>query len=389
MGMAIFASCSDSNQPDDPKPVGQSHTLLFYFMGNETGLTDFMDDNILDIRTAATKIVSEDQHIAIFYDNGSKTQLTEYVKNEEGRTVEKVIHQYINTSNCIKPEFIADVLQMVKDSCATDTYSIVFSSHGGGWVPSSIFDGYLADASTQSALTASPFYCGQDGELFLEIPDMAEALDMSGIHFDYILFDACYMSSIEALYELRENADYIIASPVEVLAYGFPYKDILPMLFTDNHSLEDVCKAYIDSYQSLTGNDQSAVIALTDCSKLDALADATKAILASAGSVDASKIQGYEGFTPNLYYDFEQYAQQLYGGELAAEFKAAMDAAFPYSAHTAQFYTVYGPNAGLISLPSSCGVSCYIPDPTSSKSHIKDANAAYLETSWAKAIGLK
>ena len=40
---------------------------------------------------------------------------------------------------------------------------------------------------------------------------------------EYILFDDCYMSSIEVAYELKDVADYLIASTCEVMAYGMPY----------------------------------------------------------------------------------------------------------------------------------------------------------------------
>ncbi len=389
LGMAIFASCENTNEP---KPI-DGHTIVFYMMGNSTGLTKFMDNNILALRGVANEVVSENNHIVIFYDRGDVTRLTEIVI-EDGRTKEREIKTYLNTTNCIDPVFMSDVFKLIDEKYQSDSYGVVFSSHGGGWVPSNIFDEYLAEnrpSSTQSTPEASPLYCGQDGMDFLEITDMANALDMSGLHFDYILFDACYMSSVEALYDLRNNADYIIASPCEVLADGFPYKSIIPMLFTEGHMLQSVCKAYVDHYQALSGENQSAAIALTDCSKLEALAEATKTIIANAGSnpVVASEIQGYEGFSPNLYYDFEQYAEQLCGGELTARFKAAMNAAFPYSAHTAQFYSVYGEKAALIDLPRSCGVTCYVADETSSKTCVRNAYEALLQTAWAKAVGLK
>ena len=35
---------------------------------------------------------------------------------------------------------------------------------------------------------------------------------------EFILFDACLMSSIEVLYDLRDKAKYVIASPAELPA---------------------------------------------------------------------------------------------------------------------------------------------------------------------------
>ena len=62
----------------------------------------------------------------------------------------------------------------------------------------------------------------------MDISELAAAIDGSGVRFDYLLFDACFMSSVEALYDLRRAADYIVASPCEVMAHGFPYTTSTP-----------------------------------------------------------------------------------------------------------------------------------------------------------------
>ncbi len=390
LGLAIFASCS-GNEQSEPS---EGHTLIFYMMGDGTGLTSFMDKNIITLRSVAKDVPPENNHIVVYYDRGDIARLFE-IKLEDGRSKEIDIKKYLNTTNSADPQFMSEVFMLIDETFNSDSYGVVFSSHGGGWVPSDIFDGYLLEnmpSSVQNTPEAAPFYCGQDGLYYMEIPDMAKAINMAGLHFDYILFDACYMSSVEAMYDLRNCTDYIIASPCEVLADGFPYTSIIPMLFTKTHMLQSVCQAYVDHYQAKTDKaDQSAAIALTDCSKLDALAEATRDIISNAGSnnVVASNIQGYDGFQPNLYYDFEQYAEQLCGGELTADFKAAMIAAFPFSAHTPQFFTVYDYEDGIVDLPRSCGVSCYVVDETSSKTCVRNTYQALLETNWAKAVGLK
>ncbi len=358
-------------------------------MGNGTGLTGSMDFNLMALRGIANEVISETNHIVVFYDRGDVTHLYEIVK-ENGRIKEKEIRKYPNTDNCVDPQFMSDVFKLVDETYRSDSYGAVFSSHGGGWVPSYIFDEYIMEnipSGAQNAPEASPFYCGQDGLIYMDIPDMAEALEMSGVHFDYILFDACYMSSIEALYDLRHCTDYIIASPCEVLADGFPYQEIIPMLFTEGHMLQSACQAYIDHYQAKTGNDQSAVIALTDCSKLEALAEEVFKVNTYDGGpgFDNSDIQGYEGFTTHLFFDLEHYCDLRTDGHLTDEFRAALNAAIPYSGHTDQFYTVYAMEAGLIPITRSCGISCFVWTPESAAS--TNANKEYKKTEWAKAIG--
>ena len=89
---------------------------------------------------------------------------------------------------------------------------------------------------------------GQDGKNnFMEINDLASAL--SKYHFDFILFDACYMSCAEVAYAFRECADYIIGSPTEILANGFPYQSIMGDMF--KKEADEMCIR--DRSNSMTG----------------------------------------------------------------------------------------------------------------------------------------
>lgn len=356
--------------PDTPTEAKKTHTLLLYFMGNETGLTSDMDKNITKILTAAieNKIVNDSNHIAIFYDRGDFTRLTKIEKDAStGRTKQVTIEEYNKMESCLTPTFISNVLATVKKELPADTYGLVVSSHGGGWVPSSTYDEHIKTR-----------FIGQDGDDWLEVPQLAEGL--KDTHFDYILFDACFMASVEALYDLRSTADYIIASPTEVLGTGFPYATVLPLLFTTDHSLKGVCEAYMKAYEN-----SSATVSLTDCSQLDALATAMKTVLTSVDekTVSTSGIQGYEGFNPHLYFDLLQYVEALVGtsGSTYTTFKNALDKAVVFESHTSSFQSALGPNAGTISLPRSCGLSCYVYDASR-----PDTHTAFLQTNWAKAV---
>jgi len=103
----------------------------------------------------------------------------------------------------------------------------------------------------------------------MEIKDLKYSL--SDLKFEYILFDACYMSSIEVLYEMRNNSRYILASPSEVISYGFPYEKIANRLFGNISDLKIICNEYVNFYESLEYKYQSANVALIDLSKLSEL----------------------------------------------------------------------------------------------------------------------
>lgn len=377
--LAISCGGDDPTTPSpDPDPDPQperSHTLIVYMMGGDNGLETFMDNNLGKIMSAADAI-PDDGHIAIFYDRGNYTRLTELIV-DNGIPKQRVIEEYNISQSTVDPQFMAGVLDKIRQTMPAESYGLVLSSHGGGWVPSDIFDLYLNQGqSTSAAPRPAPRFFGQDGYDCMEIPDLVKAL--SGMHFDYILFDACFMASVEALYDLRQTADRIIASPAEVMGSGFPYKEIIPLLFTPDHSLPEVCKTFMSLYRN-----DSGTISLFDCSKLEALAQSMKSVMAVGHSpADVSSIQGYEGFDPHLYFDLEQYVESMnVGAQLLADFRKSLSAAVIWHDNTPTFYSDYG-SRGTIALPRSCGVTCHVPHDSYPQTH-----AAYLETAWAKAVG--
>jgi len=366
-------SSDDSGDNGGKRPSDESHTLIIYMMG-DNGLETFMDTNLGKIMSAVDK-VPDGGRIALFYDRGNYTRLAE-LKMENGRAVQRVIEEYPTSAVSTDPAFMGGVIERVRSEMPADSYGLILSSHGGGWVPSEIFDIYMLGRQPQQA--AAPRFFGQDGDDCMEIGELVEALDNPGIgRFDYIIFDACFMSSVEALYDLRRSAEYIVASPAEILGDGFPYRNIVPMLFERGHSLENVCRSFMNLYR-----DRSGTIALVDCDALEGLAKSMRRITAAAsGTPDTSAVQAYEGFPSHLYFDLEQYAEALTSDEaLRADFRRALAAAVIYTDHTPTFYTDYG-SKGDIDLPRSCGVTCHIE-----RSDFPETHAAWLETAWAGAV---
>lgn len=67
-------------------------------------------------------------------------------------------------------------------------------------------------------------------------------------HLNFLLFDACFMQSVEVAYELKAHADYIIGSPTEIPAPGVPYQKVVPAMFANDASAAGIAKAYFEFY---------------------------------------------------------------------------------------------------------------------------------------------
>ena len=361
--------------PDEqqPQPLTESHTLMIIMQGNN-GLAEFMDSNLQRIITAYYDVPTDVGRILIFYDRGNYTRLTELYM-DDGMAKQRLIEEYPTSTSTVDKEFLAGVINRMKEVAPADSYGLIMSSHGGGWVPADLYDVYLLGEDSRAA--ARPLFYGQDDYDCMEIPDLVDALDQT--RFKYIIFDACFMGNVEGLYDMRNAADYIIASPTEILGAGFPYENFLPLLFErTDHKLKEVCEAYMEYYR-----DTSGTIALIDCSKMDALAEAMRGVYAEAKSVDVSLVQAYDNFLYHLYFDLGDYVKQVATGDTLERFNAALRDVVVYSGYTDTFFTVTGEDDAYIPIEEYSGLSCYILQ----EDDCPNTAAAWRDTAWAKAVG--
>ena len=64
------------------------------------------------------------------------------------------------------------------------------------------------------------------------------------------------MANIETLYDLRRSADYIVASPCEVMGIGFPYDQFVPALLSDADAaskMRQTCENFYAYYAAQSG----------------------------------------------------------------------------------------------------------------------------------------
>ena len=198
---------------------------------------------------------------------------------------------------------------------------------------------------------------------YLNISDIAAILSEFP-RFDFILFDACYMASVECTYELRNKAEYILASPTETMADGWPYEEMMPQLFATDLQLEKVGETFYNHY--LNNTYPYATVSLTKTSELDNLKSAIHDILADKTesdiySLDPKNMQRLEYLyrSPGMLYDFNDYIKQLATAEQYDRFISCLDKAVVYKAHTPKSY--YAAIGNALPIKSYCGLTIFVP----------------------------
>ena len=99
-------------------------------------------------------------------------------------------------------EGLSKLLDLAKGEVATPQFATVIGCHGDAWIP---------------AKDVKRSFGGAEIESRIDISTLRDALKKSNLTAEYILFDDCYMSSVEVAYELREVCRHLIASPAEAI----------------------------------------------------------------------------------------------------------------------------------------------------------------------------
>lgn len=340
-----------------------TQTLLFYFFG--TSLDRYFKTNIQDAAAAIAEgaIGTNNRVLFLIQDEKHEAHYGELCYDPiNKKCVERHIEDITLDGALITPEQIGQNIARIAEIAPAERYGIIFAGHGQGWIPREALNdnGGISAFSTsygmwEQALGAEVTRLGMpetrafgEKNVQVNITELAQGIDLSGISLDYILFDACFMSNVEAIYDLRNCADYIIASPCEIMGRGFPYHRTLPHLFTDNGATSDLdaaAKSYYSFYKDeYTGNARCGSVALIDCSQLDGLRDAAKELM-KTGTIDYDRdnMQTYEGQSYHFFYDISEWA------DLAGTDKEAQEAFHEQLERTVvakytlpTFYSAYG-----------------------------------------------
>jgi len=391
--------CSDWFTPQEP----EMHMVLLYVAATEQSVSNYAEGNITDLVSGyVPNKSSKTESLLIFLqkrDAASATTRSEailyrYYSNKSGQVFRDVVANYGIDFNACDPASFEQVLDAAEAECNPTKRTLIFSSHGTGWMPRGYFDGKgdFTRAGTRmyarageeettaiSKLPAAVESIGYDSKTKAEL-DIRDFASVAGkYHWNAMLLDCCYMGAVEAAYQLRNCCDWILASPTEILINGFPYSAILEKVLKEPNATgyEYICQKYYEMYQNMSGQSQSGTIALIDCSQLDALAGICANIISTRRTeMQAVYRLGVQHYfyrsSKDYFFDLTHWIEQFATEEQFALFQAQMDKAVPFKAATAEFIG--------LKIDHFSGLSCYIPS-----SSYPNLNAYYKQLAWNQA----
>ncbi len=376
----LLVACEGDDPTPEPPAYG-SRTVLIY-LAADNSLSSQVSADLQEMKEGVAKLNSSNIHLLVYIDAGGSPRLVELTK-KNGEVVESLIKSY-ESRNSVGTAETLEVFNEVfsNNKFLADSYGLVYWSHGDGWVPNPL---------------PTSRWVGQDtgnGTHYMNITDLVTILK-SAPHFDFLLFDACFMQSIEVAYAVRNYTDYYIGSPTEIPGPGARYDILVPAMFSEGDVALKTAVAYFDpyneNYDSGKGNTNlnwtgGVSVSLLKSSELERLANMTKQVLSGVANNTElrSKVFDYDkrsSFYSHVgYYDMVEMMRLLTDNSGFTAWKQVYDDAMTYWATTPMNYSAF---ADMFSMKGTNGVSHYIP--TSNSSAI---STAYRSTEWYEAAGL-
>ena len=235
--------------------TSKEHTLLVYMVG-DNNLNKWVNVN-LDHMRRGLRNSDTPVNLVIYVDcktaKNDLPQLYQLKRRENSPRIDTVfIKRWDKDINSTDPEVIAEVVSLTFKKFDTEVKGLEFWSHGLSWIPS---DAFQREGETRiDTRTPQPrTYIGWDDNNQGDIWNVRKALEKSGVHLDYMMFDACHMATAEVAYELSGVTDYILASCTEIDGQGFPYENMIKSLSTINSKpqVETGLVAAMQDYQTV------------------------------------------------------------------------------------------------------------------------------------------
>ncbi len=350
--MVLVVSCERN-----PSGKGDYKRVVLLYMAANNNLSSFAEYNISELKAGfIPDEESKDILLVYVHLSGRNPKLVRLFKNSDDIVVEDVVAAY-DDQNSANGDVLKAVLNKIKTIFPSKEYGLILWSHATGWLPQGYYNSTFQGTYFEDPYKDLVKSFGEDRGVEMEIKELKSSLPY---HFNFIIFDCCFMGGIETVYELRNKTDYIVASPTEILANGFPYRDIMSPLFQPKANLQEACRLFYEFYNAQSGVHKSATIALYKTENLRQFAIVAKSIFNnhrnSISGLDMSQIQPYFRLNKRWFWDLGDLIEKIATPVEIQTFNVALNNVVVAKWHTEYFID--------IKIDKFSGLSTYIPNPS-------------------------
>lgn len=170
---------------------------------------------------------------------------------------------------------------------------------------------------------------------FLTIKEIKEALEEINKRFnrkiDILIFDACFMQSIEVSYELRDYVEFVLGSQTYVPLDGIPYDEVISTFSRSNGNPRnlsiDIVKNYFNSYNNGSQGNERVTFSAIDTKYSDSVKNLLKKLIPDLIIKDdiLSEREKYVIPMNEKYVDFISFIQDVVDEKKVSEFNSLVE----------------------------------------------------------------
>ncbi|MCL2072330.1 MAG: clostripain-related cysteine peptidase [Marinilabiliaceae bacterium] len=364
--MVLLFSCQKDSEILD-STISTNRTILVYLgVDNDFRAEAAQKINILINNWDK----SFDGNLFVYADTGKEPVLLHIYYDQQRATADTI--DFSTFENSANPTTLTEVLNKIKEYRPANSYGMVVLSHGTGWLPAEMSKPDIVLKSVILDTTTD------DNYNYMELSDFADAIPYK---LDFIVFDACFMASVEVCYELKDKAEYIVASPAEVLVPGFVYSSMMRHLLKKQPDLISVAEDFFQYYNNQSDFYRSATVSVIKTSQLDDLIPIFKQKTTSyfADETELNEIQTFGYGTQKIYFDLGNYLNKI-APENTSEIEQILNQCVIYKANTPYYYSAG--TRSINPIQDFSGLSIYIQQEQYPK-----ANQAYRKLRWSEGVG--
>lgn len=274
--MYLLVGCSQ----DEDRPVEVNRVLLVY-LGGDNNLSGESYDKFKAIEQGYKTM--DNSRILVYQD---ALDAIPYLAEAGGKTIEEY-----GVEDSADPAVLKRVIVKAKSLYPQAKFNLLVFSHASGWLP-------------DNSLVA-PRSVIIDGNNQMELKDFADAIPDKA--FEYIVFETCFMAGIEVVYQLRDKADYILASSAEIVSPGFTYvytQHINELVYGSPKKFVQEAFNYFDNQRDYM---RSATLSVIKTEELETLAGYIKNNCDLTTELNINDIQHFDRNAYWLFFDFGDY----------------------------------------------------------------------------------
>jgi len=225
------------------KEVIDRRTILFYIGSDSNGLDNggTGDEPRTMINAMRAGWIPHRGELLIYTDQTNRPPCLMRINGKRNATDGlyglDTVHIY-NEENSADAAVLNRVIHTVVSEYPADSYGMLFFSHASGWLP----EGMLV--APRSLVIDK----GEGIQREMEYNDFAAAIPDK--QFDFMIFDACFITDVMMMYELRNKTEYVLAASAEIVSPGFTpvYKANIMRLYDTKSPVSSVVTGFAQSY---------------------------------------------------------------------------------------------------------------------------------------------